>query len=131
MSLIKSNSRRSGEMNAPELPERVIRLLTNAPYAHLVARSESDRVLMLPNVVSLHTKDELSRIHGLGPIAIRTVEKWLAHYGRRLRRPSESLDTIICGFSFQTKKAQRPSRPQSQREVYHHDIGTARLAFGF
>ena len=53
MNLIKSNSRRSGEMNAPELPARLVLLLTNAPHAHLVARSELDRVSMLPNVVSV------------------------------------------------------------------------------
>jgi hypothetical protein len=80
------------------LPARIIQLTANVPYAPLVARCPADRAAFLPEILSLHTKQELSGIPGLGKASIATIEAWLAHHGRRLRKPGESLDAVICQF---------------------------------
>ncbi len=120
MNTIKSNAQRSGEKIALEPPAQIVRLLTDAPHAHLVARSELDRISMLTDVVSLHTKAELSRIQGLGPIAIKKIEGWLASHGRRLREPSENLDAVVCSLSFHPTR--RPGNEHIQSKVRQHDL---------
>ena len=98
------------EAAAPSLPDRIARSIAGAPYAHLVVREEADRLQVLPEIASLHTRRELLTLEGVGPAAVRRLEAWLAHYGRRLRNPSESLDTVICNFSFHVNQARRPLR---------------------
>jgi hypothetical protein len=95
---------------APQLPDRVARSIANAPYAGLVVRAEADRLQVLPEIASLHTRKELLSIDGVGPAAVKRLEAWLAHYGRRLRNPTESLDTVICNFSFHVNQARKPFR---------------------
>jgi hypothetical protein len=95
---------------APVLPDRIARSIANAPYAALVVRADADRLQALPEIASLHTRKELLDIDGVGPAAIRRLEAWLAHYGRRLRNPAESLDTVICNFSFHVNQSARPLR---------------------
>lgn len=80
------------------LPDRIIQLAENAPYASLVVRHTADRSAFLPEILSLHTRQELSEMPGLGKASIATIEVWLAEHGRRLRMPGESLDTVICHF---------------------------------
>jgi hypothetical protein len=94
---------------APLLPDRIARSI-GAPHAHLVVRAEADRLHVLPEIASLHTRKELLEIDGVGPAAVRRLEVWLAHYGRRLRNPSESLDTVICNFSFHVNQARKRFR---------------------
>jgi hypothetical protein len=94
----------------PPLPDRIARSIASAPYAHLVVRAEADRLHVLPEIASLHTRKELLNIDGVGPAAVKTLETWLAHHGRRLRNPTESLDTVICNFSFHINQARRRSR---------------------
>lgn len=93
----------------PSLPDRIVRSIASAPYAHLVVREEGDRLQVLPEIASLHTRRELLTLDGVGPAAVRTLEAWLAHHGRRLRNPTESLDTVICNFSFHVNQ-RRPLR---------------------
>jgi len=100
----------SDDTAAPVLPDRIARSIANAPHAGLVVRAEADRLLALPEIASLHTREELLDIDGLGPAAIRRLEAWLAHHGRRLRNPAESLDTVICNFSFHVNQSARPQR---------------------
>jgi hypothetical protein len=95
---------------APALPDRIARSIADAPYARLVVREEASRLQALPEIASLHTRKELLKIDGVGPAAVRRLEAWLAHYGRRLRNPTESLDTVICNFSFHVNQAARPFR---------------------
>lgn len=85
------------------LPDRIIQLTENAPYAPLVVRHTADRAAFLPEILSLHTKQELSEIPGLGKASIATIEVWLAEHGRRLRMPGESLDAVICHFGARRK----------------------------
>lgn len=103
------------ESAAPALPDRIVRSIAGAPYAHLVVREEADRLQVLPEIASLHTRRELLTLEGVGPAAVRTLEVWLAHHGRRLRNPSESLDTVICNFSFHVNQARRPLRRAGRR----------------
>lgn len=93
--------------DVPSLPDRIARSIVSAPYAHLVMRVEADRLQVLPEIASLHTRRELLTLEGVGPAAVRRLEVWLAHHGRRLRNPSESLDTVICNFSFHANQARR------------------------
>jgi hypothetical protein len=87
------------------LPARIIQLTANAPYAPLVVRCAADRAAFLPEILSLHTRQELSEIPGLGKASIATIEVWLAQHGRRLRMPGESLDAVICHFGARRKHA--------------------------
>ena len=50
-----------------DLPDRIIQLMTNAPYASFVVRCDSDRTVFLPEIISLHTRRELSEIERAGP----------------------------------------------------------------
>jgi hypothetical protein len=98
------------EAAAPLLPDRIARSIAGAPYAHLVVGAEADRLQVLPEIASLHTRRELLTLEGVGPAAVRRLEAWLAHHERRLRNPSERLDTVICNFSFHLNQARRPLR---------------------
>ncbi|CAN7202144.1 hypothetical protein LJR220_000548 [Bradyrhizobium sp. LjRoot220] len=87
------------------LPDRIIQLAANTPYAPLVVRYAADRAAFLSEILSLHTKQELAGIRGLGKASIATIEAWLAQHGRRLRMPGESLDAVICHFGVRRKHA--------------------------
>lgn len=97
------------------LPDRIIQLMTNAPYASFVVRRACDRPLFLPEIVSLHTRRELSEMAGLGRASIARIQTWLAQHGRRLRRPGESIDTVICHFGVRRKSFRRVSHPTALR----------------
>ena len=84
------------------LPERIVQLIARAPYAHLVVRSEADRLLVLPEIISLHTRQELLEIEGVGMATVRELEAWLAQYRKRLRKPDENLDAVICNLGFRS-----------------------------
>ena len=105
-------------IDAPLLPERIARSLANAPHAPLVARSEAERWLSLPEIASLHTRKELLSIEGLGPAGIRKLEHWLARHGRRLRHRAESLDTVICSFGFYANQRRR----RNKESVLRHSL---------
>jgi hypothetical protein len=94
-----------------DLPDRIIQLMTNAPYASFVVRCASDRTVFLPEIISLHTRRELSEMSGLGRASIARIQTWLAQHGRRLRRPDESIDTVICHFSVRRKELHPHKRP--------------------
>ena len=85
------------------LPARIIQLTADAPHAPLVVRCVADRAAFLPEILSLHTRQELSEMPGLGRASIATIESWLAQRGRRLRMPGESLDAVICHFGARRK----------------------------
>jgi hypothetical protein len=107
--MAKANNAASGT----DLPERIIQLMTNAPYASFVVRHASDRTLFLPEIVSLHTRRELLEIAGLGRASIARIQVWMAQYGRRLRRPGESIDTVICHFGVRRKNVHRHRQPSA------------------
>lgn len=86
--------------SATELPSRTVRLLLSSPHAPLIARSKAEQLAVLPEIASLHTKQELAQIVGLGPVVIRSIETWARRYGWRLRAPNESLDAAVCRLSF-------------------------------
>jgi len=81
-----------------ELPSFVVDQILASDYAKLVARKRSVCRVLLPQIVSLHTKKDLGAIIGLGPSSIRKIEVWLAQLDTRLRNPNESIDTVICRF---------------------------------
>jgi hypothetical protein len=87
---------------APALPDHIARSIAKAPHAHLVVRDEADRLKVLPDIASLHTRSELAKLEGIGPAAIRKLIAWLAHHGRRPRNTSESLDTVICKLEYKS-----------------------------
>ena len=87
-----------------DLPDRIIQLMTNARYASIVVRGDSDRTVFLPEIISLHTRRELSEIDGIGRASIAKIQTWLAQQGRRLRRPGESIDSVICHFGVRRKE---------------------------
>lgn len=106
-----------------DLPARIVQLVTNAPYASFVVRRASDRILFLPEIVSLHTRRELSEMAGLGRASIARIQAWLAQHGRRLRMPGESIDTVICHFAVRRKNIRRhrplnPSAATSPSDPY-------------
>ena len=90
--------------------------MTNARYASFVVRRDSDRMFFLPEIISLHTRRELAEIGGLGRASIAKIKAWLAQHGRRLRRPDESIDAVICHFGVRRKdlhrRASLPIAPQ-------------------
>ena len=95
-----------------DLPDRIVRLMTNARYASFVVRRDSDRTFFLPEIISLHTRRELTEIGGLGRASIAKIKAWLAQRGRRLRRPGESIDAVICHFGVRRRDShKRPSLP--------------------
>jgi hypothetical protein len=95
-------------MDEPDLPERVTQMLVRCPYAQLVGRTMATRLEHIVDIVSLHTRDELSRQRGLGRATVRKIEKWLEFHGRRLRGSNESIDSVICGFEFRKRHNRRP-----------------------
>ena len=60
-------ARTRNEAAAPPLPDRIVRSIADAPYAGLVVRAEADRLQVLPEIASLHTRQELLSIDGVGP----------------------------------------------------------------
>ena len=86
-----------------DLPDRIVQLMTNARYASFVVRGDSDRTVFLPEIISLHTRRELSEIDGIGRASIARIQTWLAQQGRRLRRQGESIDSVICHFGVRRK----------------------------
>jgi len=101
-------------MAGPELPDKVVALLVSSDYARLVGRDTSERLDYIVDIASLHTRDELLRRLDLGGVLIRQVEKWLGFHGRRLRRPNESIDVVMCGLEFRKRRIRR-SRPGARR----------------
>jgi hypothetical protein len=93
------------------LPDRIVQLMTNARYASFVVRSDSDRTAFLPEIISLHTRRELLDISGLGRASIARIQTWLSQRGRRLRKPNESIDSVICHFGVRRREL-HPHRPQ-------------------
>ena len=94
-----------------DLPDRIVQLMTNARYASFVVRGDSDRTVFLPEIISLHTRRELSEIDGIGRASIAKIQTWLAQQGRRLRRPGESIDSVICHFGVRRKELHPHKRP--------------------
>jgi len=94
-----------------DLPDRIVQLMTNARYASFVVRCDSDRTVFLPEIISLHTRRELSEISGIGRASIARIQTWLAHQGRRLRRQGESIDSVICHFGVRRKELHPHKRP--------------------
>jgi hypothetical protein len=97
--------------SAADLPDRIVQLMTNTPYASFVVRCDSDRTVFLPEIISLHTRRELSEMSGLGRASIARIQAWLAQHGRRLRRPGESIDSVICHFGVRRKDLHPHKRP--------------------
>ena len=93
-----------------ELPDRIVQLMTNARYASFVVRCDSDRTVFLPEIISLHTRRELAEIDGIGRASIARIQTWLAQQGRRLRRPGESINFVICHFGVRRKEL-HPHKP--------------------
>jgi hypothetical protein len=87
-----------------DLPDRIVQLMTNARYASFVVRGDSDRTAFLPEIISLHTRRELTEIGGIGRASIARIKTWLAQQGRRLRRPGESIDSVICHFGVRRRE---------------------------
>ena len=87
-----------------DLPDRIVQLMTNARYASFVVRGDSDRAVFLPEIISLHTRRELSEISGIGRASIARIQTWLALHGRRLRRRGESIDSVICHFGIRRRE---------------------------
>ncbi|NPU66687.1 hypothetical protein HL667_16920 [Bradyrhizobium sp. 83012] len=81
--------------------------LISSDYARLVGRTLSERFDYIVDIASLHTRDELLRRLELDRILVRQVEKWLAFHGRRLRRPTESIDIAMCGLEFRKRRIRR------------------------
>ena len=57
-----------------DLPDRIVQLMTNARYASIVVRGDSDRTVFLPEIISLHTRRELSEIDGIGRASIARIQ---------------------------------------------------------
>lgn len=97
--------------HAPELPVRIVDMLVNGGYADLVVGRALNRRVFLPEIISLHTRKELRAINGIGSAGINRIEAWLRDQGYRLRQRGESLDAVICGFSFRRLKIVRREIP--------------------
>lgn len=96
-----------------DLPDRIVQLMTNAHYASFVVRGDSDRTPFLPEIISLHTRRELLEISGLGRASIAKIQAWLSQHGRRLRKPNESIDSVICHFGVRRRESYRRSPSQA------------------
>jgi hypothetical protein len=96
-----------------DLPDRIVQLMTNAHYASLVVRGDCDRTAFLPEIISLHTRRELLEIGGVGRASIAKIQTWLSQYGRRLRKPNESIDAVICHFGVRRRESVRRSSLQT------------------
>lgn len=122
-----ANAKNTAVTSGADLPDRIIQLVTtNAPYASFVVRRASDRILFLPEIVSLHTRRELSEIAGLGRTSIARIQAWLAQRGRRLRRPGESIDTVICHFGVRPKTVHRHRPPDASAAASQSDPRSAK-----
>ncbi|MGC2778920.1 MAG: hypothetical protein WA418_25145 [Bradyrhizobium sp.] len=109
-------------MGEPHLPDKVVAILVSSDYARLVGRTMSERLDYIVDIASLHTQDELLRRLDLGRVLVRQVEKWLGVHGRRLRRPNESIDVVMCGLEFRKRRIRR-SRPGSKRRRPNRKLG--------
>jgi hypothetical protein len=116
-----ANAKNTAVTSGTDLPDRIIQLVTNAPYASFVVRRASDRIQFLPEIISLHTRRELSEIAGLGRSSIARIQAWLAQHGRRLRMPNESIDTVICHFGVRPKNFRRHRRPNASAVISQFD----------
>ncbi|WP_052523528.1 hypothetical protein [Bradyrhizobium sp. STM 3809] len=94
-------------MAEPHLPERIVTSLISSDYARLVGRTLSEQLDYLVDIASLHTRDELLRRLGRDRALVRRVETWLGSHGRRLRRPTESIDSAMCGLEFRKRRIRR------------------------
>lgn len=97
-------------MAEPQLPERLVTLLLSSSYAPLVGRTRSARLRFLPEIASLHSRDDLLRLVGLSRMDVRQIEKLLAARGMRLRRIGESVDAVICTFDFRKRRRGLPKQ---------------------
>ncbi|MCA6119168.1 hypothetical protein J6524_30440 [Bradyrhizobium sp. WSM 1738] len=82
------------------LPERIATILVRSQHAGLVSKELATRIDYLLEIASLHTRNELLGLPGLGRLGVHRVERWMTFHGRRLRRNDESLDSVICRFGF-------------------------------
>jgi hypothetical protein len=101
-------------MEEPVLPERILNLLLASDYARLVGRSTAAQLGYIVDIASLHTREELVRKPGLGRGTVRQIEDWLSFHGRRLRRPNQTIESVICGLEFR-KRSRRASRASRER----------------
>ena len=97
---MKSRHRVTKDKIVCPLSLRVADHLIRGPYARLVIGSLAERALLLPEIASLHTREEMAAIRGVGRATLCKIEIWLKQHGRRFRYPEESLDTAICSLSF-------------------------------
>jgi hypothetical protein len=100
---------KAANASGADLPDRIVQLMTNAPYASFVVRGDSDRAAFLPEIISLHTRRELLEVSGLGRASIAKIQTWLLKHGRRLRKRGESIDSVICRFGIRRREAQTRS----------------------
>ncbi|CCD91043.1 conserved hypothetical protein [Bradyrhizobium sp. ORS 375] len=82
-------------------------LFLSSDYARLVGATVSEQLDYIVDIASLHTRDELLRRLGLNRVVVRQVETWLGSHGRRLRRPTESIDVAMCGLEFRKRRIRR------------------------
>lgn len=102
------------EQNVAHLPERITTILVRSAYAGLVGRELSTRRDYLIEIASLHTRAELLAQPGLGHLGVLRIEKWLAFHGCCVRDVGESLDSVICRFSFARALVLRRGRRSSR-----------------
>ena len=100
---------------APALSAHVAEYIARAPHAGLVASSGSDRESVLAEIASLHTRKELLTVKGVGQATLSKIEVWLERHGRRFRRSYESIDSVICTFSFRRDVALGGGRRKHRR----------------
>lgn len=98
-----------------DLPDRIVQLMTNARYASFVVRGDSDRTVFLPEIISLHTRRELSEISGIGRASIARIQTWLARQGRRLRRPVKASIPSFAILAFDERSCIRTSARSCRR----------------
>lgn len=68
------------EQTLRQLPTHIVQRVLKSPYARLVTSAEADQLRLLPEIVSLHTRKELSKLVGLAPTAARKVAMVLADW---------------------------------------------------
>ncbi|MBR0815888.1 MULTISPECIES: hypothetical protein [Bradyrhizobium] len=102
--------RKAFEQSHSHLPERIAVILVHSPLAALIGREPLTRMNYLLEIASLHTKAELLAQPGLGRPGVRRIERWMDFHGRRVRDVSESLDSVICNFTFRRSSARKSGR---------------------
>src|SRR3954464_1866606 len=106
-----ARANKPADASGGDLPDRIVQLMTDARYASFVVRGNADRTAFMPEIISLHTRRELLEISGLGRSSIARIQTWLAQQGRRLRKPNESIDSVICQFGVRRRDVQLPKSP--------------------